>query len=185
MLRGRAVLTRPISRENNDEAVKLFETALALDPKAVDAHAWLSVALTVRVTDELSIDPDADLQRAERLADQALAASPDSALAHYAKGQVLRAQSRCRKAIPEFERAIALDPSRVPGLCPCRLVQVSDRLCGRSDSLFRAGNPPQPLWTRHCPMVRPAGSHAAAAGAYRPGARLARKANGENARLAF
>jgi adenylate cyclase len=114
MLRGRAVLTRPISRENNDEAVKLFESALALDPKEVDTHAWLSVALTVRVTDELSTDPDADLQRAERLADQALAASPDSALAHYAKGQVLRAQSRCREAIPEFERAIALDPSRVP-----------------------------------------------------------------------
>ena len=35
-------------------------------------------------------------------------------LAHYAKGQVLRAQSRCREAIPEFERAIALDRSRVP-----------------------------------------------------------------------
>jgi adenylate cyclase len=114
LLRGRAVLTRPISRENNDEAVKLFETALALDPKAVDAAAWLSVALTVRVTDELSTDPDADLQRARRLAEQALEASPDSALAHYAKGQVLRAQSRCREAIPEFERAIALDPSRVP-----------------------------------------------------------------------
>ena len=45
MLRGRAVLTRPISRENNDEAVNLFETALALDPHAVDAAAWLAVAL--------------------------------------------------------------------------------------------------------------------------------------------
>ena len=70
LLRGRAVLTRPITKENNDEAVKLFETALALDPKAVDAAAWLSVALTVRVTNELSTDPDADLQRAERLADR-------------------------------------------------------------------------------------------------------------------
>src|SRR5207253_10905795 len=104
MLRGRAVLTRPISRETNDEAIKLFETALALDPKAVDAAAWLAVALTVRVTDELSTAPEADLQRAERLVTQALEASPDSALAHYAKGQVLRAQSRCREAIPEFER---------------------------------------------------------------------------------
>jgi adenylate cyclase len=114
MLRGRAVLTRPISKENNDEAIKLFETALALDPKAVDAAAWLAVALTVRVTDELSSAPDVDLQRAERLVAQALEASPDSALAHYTKGQVLRAQSRCREAIPEFERAIALDRSRVP-----------------------------------------------------------------------
>ncbi len=114
LMRGRAVLTRPISRENNDEAVTLFETALALDPKAVDAAAWLAVALAVRVTDELSDFPDVDLQRAERLVAQALAASPNSAMAHYAKGQVLRIQSRCREAIPEFERSIALDRSRVP-----------------------------------------------------------------------
>jgi len=114
MLRGRAALTKPISKENNDEAVTLFETALALDPHAADAAAWLAVALAVRVTDELSDFPDVDLQRAERLTAQALAASPDSGLAHYAKGQVLRIQSRCQEAIPEFERAIALDPSRVP-----------------------------------------------------------------------
>ena len=113
-MRGRAVLTRPISRENNDEAVTSFETALALDPQSAEAAAWLAVALAVRVTDELSDFPDVDLQRAERLVAQALAASPNSALAHYAKGQVLRIQSRCREAIPEFERAIALDRSRVP-----------------------------------------------------------------------
>ena len=114
MLRGRAVLARPISRENSDEAVTLFETALALDPQAADAAAWLAVALTVRVIDELSAFPNVDLQRAERLAAQALAASPDSALAHHARGQVLRAQSRCKEAIPEFETAIALDRSRAP-----------------------------------------------------------------------
>ena len=114
LLRGRAMLTRPISRENNDEAVKFFETALALDPNAVDAAAWLAVALTVRVIDELSDFPDVDLRRAEQLVGQVLAASPDSALAHYAKGQVLRAESRCKEAIPEFERTIALDRSRVP-----------------------------------------------------------------------
>jgi len=45
---------------------------------------------------------------------QALAASPNSALAHYVKGQVLFAQSRCAEAIPEYERAISLDRSRAP-----------------------------------------------------------------------
>jgi tetratricopeptide (TPR) repeat protein len=80
----------------------------------VDAAAWLAVALTVRVIDELSDFPDVDLRRAEQLVGQVLAAAPDSALAHYAKGQVLRAESRCKEAIPEFERTIALDRSRVP-----------------------------------------------------------------------
>jgi adenylate cyclase len=115
MLRGRAMLSQgPISKENTDEAIKFFETALALDPKAAEAAAWLSIALTVRVIDELSDFPDVDLRRAERLAAEALAASPNIAPAHYAKGQVLRAESRCREAIPEYERAVALDRSRVP-----------------------------------------------------------------------
>jgi adenylate cyclase len=113
-LRGRAMMTNPVSRENYDEAEGYFEKALAIDPRSVDAAAWLAVALTVRVTDELSDSPDADLQRADRLAGQALAAAPNYGLAHYAKAQVLRAQSRCKEAIPEYETAIALDPSRVP-----------------------------------------------------------------------
>jgi adenylate cyclase len=113
ILRGRAALTTgPISKENSDEVVRLFETAVALDPQAVDAAAWLAVALTVRVTDEVSDFPDVDLRRAEQLAGQALADAPNSMIAHYAKGQVLRAQSRCKEAIPEYERAIALDSSR-------------------------------------------------------------------------
>jgi len=114
ILRGRAVLTRPISKENTEEAVALFEAALALDPNSADAAAWLAVALTVRVSDEFSDAPDADLQRAEQLAGLALAAAPNSALPHYARGQVLRAQSRFKEAIPEYETAIALDRSRAP-----------------------------------------------------------------------
>jgi tetratricopeptide (TPR) repeat protein len=94
--------------------VSLFETALALDPKAPDAAAWLAIVLAVRVFDELSDSPNVELQRAEKLAAQALAASPDSGIAHMAMGQVLRAGSRCREAIPEFEAAIAIDRSRAP-----------------------------------------------------------------------
>ena len=113
-LRGRAVLANPISRENYDQAQRLFEKALELDPRSVDAAAWLAVALTVRVSDELSDSAEADLRRAEELAGQALAESPNNMMAHYAKGQVLRAQSRCKEAIPEYEQAIALDRSRAP-----------------------------------------------------------------------
>jgi adenylate cyclase len=114
ILRGRAVLTRPISKENSNEAAALFEKALALDPQSADAATWLAATLAFGVTDEFSDDPDKDLHRAERLVAQALAASPDSALAHYVKGQVLFAQSRCGEAIPEYERAISLDRSRAP-----------------------------------------------------------------------
>jgi TolB-like protein/class 3 adenylate cyclase len=114
ILRGRAVLTGPISKENTNDAITLFENALALDPHAVDAAAWAAVTLALRVFDELSSSPDVDLKRAEQLAGEALAAAPASALAHYAKAQVLRAQSRCNEAVPEYQKVIALDRNRAP-----------------------------------------------------------------------
>ena len=114
IMRGRAELTKPISHETYDDAVRDFETSIALDPHVADAQAWLAIVLAVRVLDELSDFPSVDLRRAGELADQALAATPNSPLAHAAKGQVLRAEGRCAEAIPEYETSIALDRSRAP-----------------------------------------------------------------------
>ena len=47
---------------------------------------------------------------------QALAAAPRSAHAHYARGQVLRAQRRFAEAIPEYETVLAFDPNWVMAL---------------------------------------------------------------------
>jgi tetratricopeptide (TPR) repeat protein len=49
----------------------------------------------------------ADITRAQGLAGQAVAASPLTSLAHFAVGQVLRAQNRFEEAIPEYETALA------------------------------------------------------------------------------
>jgi len=61
------------------------------------------------VLDQLTDSAAADIARAETLAAQALAAAPRSALAHFAKGNVLRAQNRYAEAIPEYETVLALD----------------------------------------------------------------------------
>jgi tetratricopeptide (TPR) repeat protein len=47
--------------------------------------------------------------RAERLTERPLAASPRSSVAHFAKGQVLRAQDPYAAAIPEYQTVIALN----------------------------------------------------------------------------
>ena len=114
ILRGRAQLTRPISPENYNEAIGYFESALELDPQSAEAAAWLANLLAVRALDELTAFPNDDLHRARQLAAHALAAAPNNPMSHYARAQVLRAESRCAEAIPEYEAAVALDRSRAP-----------------------------------------------------------------------
>jgi len=114
IMRGRAQLSKPISPENYNEAIRQFEAALELDPQSVEASAWLATLLAVRALDELSHFPNDDLHRAKQLAAHALAAAPNNAMSHYARAQVLRAESRCAEAIPEYEAAISLDRSRAP-----------------------------------------------------------------------
>jgi len=109
VFRGRAVWAKSRTPDSFAEAVDLFERALALDPRSVEAQLWLVRALTGRVLDGLSSTAAADIARAEDLLGQAFAISPDTALAHYAKGNLLRAQRRYAEAIHEYETAIALD----------------------------------------------------------------------------
>jgi TolB-like protein/DNA-binding winged helix-turn-helix (wHTH) protein len=107
ILRGRAALLKPLSRDRYAEGISLFERALALDPRSAEVQSRLASALVGRVLDELSASAPADIARAEALIGQALVASPLSPLAHFAKGQLLRAKGRCDEAISEYETALA------------------------------------------------------------------------------
>ena len=116
ILRGRAVLFKPRTRDTRSEAINLFERALALDPRSVEAQSQLAMALAGRVLVNITDTAELDLSRAEGLAAQALLASPRSPLPHYAKGSVLRAQRRYAEAIPEYETVLALDRNYVSAL---------------------------------------------------------------------
>ncbi len=109
ILRGRAARLKPPSRANRAEQVLLFERALALDPASVAAQSWLAIELAARAVDLMTDTAAADIAHAAVLAEQALAASPRSSVAHFAKGQVLRAQHRHHEAILAYETVIALN----------------------------------------------------------------------------
>jgi adenylate cyclase len=109
ILRGRAANFRPPARDKYAEAISLFERALTLDPRSVEALSLLATALTARALDQMTDAAAADIASAEGLVGQALAASPRSPLAHYAKGNVLRARNQYQAALPEYETAIAFN----------------------------------------------------------------------------
>jgi adenylate cyclase len=111
ILRGRAALNKPRSRDSFAEAIGLFERGLALDPRSVEAQTRLALALVSRMSflDQPTDMAPADIARAEGLIGQALAVSPNSPLAHFAKGSLLRAQRQQAEALPEFEMAVASD----------------------------------------------------------------------------
>jgi adenylate cyclase len=113
ILRGRAASAKSPSRERRAEVIAMFERALALDRGCAEAQSRLANALAARVMDNMTDTPAADLERAEGLAEEALAAVPQSSLAHLAEGQVLRAQRRFAEAIPEYEAVLASDRNSV------------------------------------------------------------------------
>ena len=109
ILRGRAALSKPPSPDSYAEAIRLFEQALALDPRSVDAQSWLATALENRLVSQMTGTRRADITRSEGLIEQALAASPRHPQAHFAKGWALFRGGRPFEATPEFETAISFN----------------------------------------------------------------------------
>ena len=124
VLRGRAASAKPMTRANYAEVVDLFERALALDPRSVEAESRLAIALTARVLDQMTASTAADIARAETLIRRVTATAPLSPLTHFAKGQLLRVQRGYAEAIPEYEAAITLNRNWVNAfglLAECKL----------------------------------------------------------------
>jgi len=157
-LRGRAAANNSITRGSRAEAISMYERALALDPQYAAAQSGLAGALKGRAMDGMADSPAADIARAEGLANQALAAAPSSAGAHYAKGQVLRAQAqvlredrRCEEAIAEYQTAISLNRNLVfpmTALGWCKLLSGSPEMIPLVEQAIRLSprDPAIPIW---------------------------------------
>jgi adenylate cyclase len=150
ILRGRAATYKPPSPDSLSEAISLFERALALDPGSVEAQSYLATALVSRVLDFGGSSTDADISRAEGLAAKAVAASPRSALAHFAKAGVLRMQRRSAEAIPEYEAALALNRNWVTafaslGRCKIRIGPIEEGIAAQEQAIRLSPRDPN-IW---------------------------------------
>jgi TolB-like protein/Flp pilus assembly protein TadD len=161
ILRGRAALYNynGYTREGFAEAVNLFERALSLDPASVDTQALLAVALSDRVLDQMTVSVASDIERAERLIEEALIKSPHHALAHFAKGHVMRAQGRYDAAIPEYEIAIGTNRNWVAaiaalGLCKFLTGEIEEAIPAQEQAIRLSPRDPRlPNWYWRIGMV--------------------------------
>jgi TolB-like protein/Flp pilus assembly protein TadD len=113
VMRGNALWLQPVSRDRCDALQEMYTRALQLDDRLPAALNGLAHTLARRVLDGFSDAREDDLRHADDLVSRVLAANPNDALAHYIKGEILRANKHFDEAIAECETAIALDPIAV------------------------------------------------------------------------
>ena len=161
VLRGRAAFYHHegSTPERFAEAVRLFEAALTLDPSSVDAKALLALTLVGRVLEQMSDRVSADTQRADHLIQEALSTAPRHALAHFARGQLLRAQQRYEAAIPEYEAAVAVHRNWVlaianVGLCKFFAGHIEEAIPAQQQAIRLSPRDPRvPNWYWRIGMV--------------------------------
>jgi adenylate cyclase len=173
ILCGRAASNKGVTPDNLTEAVDLFEHALALDPRSGEAQGLLASTLTGRVLAGMTNSHAADIGRAEAPVEQALAASPRNTIAHYAKGQLLRAEGRCEEAIPEFEAVVASNRNSAGAFFALGVCKIQTGVYRGSDPAGGAGYPSQSLRSGRLQSVSCDWPSSFAAIAHRRGNRLA------------
>ncbi len=161
LLRGRAALDH---RDGSTpgrltDAINCFESALTFDPVSAAVKAYLGLALVTRALEQLSTSPKDDIERAEQLIEQALDASPRHAIAHFARGQLLRARGEYDAAIPEYEAAIAVSRNWVAalaslGMCKFFIGELDDTLRAQELAIRLSPRDPRiPNWYWRIGMV--------------------------------
>ncbi len=111
VIRARALVYRPAAIAIREEARRLFERALEIDPGSIDAKVYLAGLLVTTIKVGWSNSVQQDQARAEQLLVEVLERDVNSATAHDQLGELRRFQNRLAEAQIEFETAIALDPN--------------------------------------------------------------------------
>lgn len=107
--RGKALLHKGWTSDGVPQARAIFERALTLDPKNVDAMVWMAGADLILGASYLDDATSEHFAVAEATSIRALSLAPNHAYAHLVLGCALICTNRATQGIAEFERALALD----------------------------------------------------------------------------
>lgn len=115
-MRGWVMWLRPFSVETRQEAARLFERALEIDPHSIDAKIGTATILTSTVGLGLSRAPQLDAMRAEQLLLEVIAEDANNSRAHEILGTLRRIQNRLDESRIEFEMAVGFDRNNAHAL---------------------------------------------------------------------
>ena len=124
LIRGWAVLIRPVSAGTLQEAQQVFERVLEIAPGSVAARIGVAHALSANIGCGWSASPREDELRAERLLLEAIECDATSFRARHALGLLRRLQNRLDESRIELETAIALVPNYAPASCQLGMTVV-------------------------------------------------------------
>jgi adenylate cyclase len=102
-------LSNSFNKSAWNDAIKLFERALTLDPQNMTALTALAVALDTRADNHWSEDPAGDIARADELISAAMALQPEDTWVHWAKARLFASKQQWRSALTEDEMSITDD----------------------------------------------------------------------------
>jgi TolB-like protein/tetratricopeptide (TPR) repeat protein len=108
-MQGWALINSVDDKDKYNDGMKLFERAVALDPKNVQAMTGLATVLQWRAYNGWSEDWDRDFGRAAGLTKRALALQPENSMLRVANAEDLAQKDQWRAALGEVETAIAHD----------------------------------------------------------------------------
>jgi len=111
VLRGRALLSRGLTRSGNAQARDLFERAIALDPNYAPAYVGLGQVNMAASNTGWTEDPVEARERAEKLAQKAIALDDLNSSAYALLGAVAVHFGDYDRALDELKRAIDLNGS--------------------------------------------------------------------------
>jgi TolB-like protein len=108
-MRGWALMNQPFSADNARKARHLFEAALRLDERNVDALVGLADTHIRDVLNFLSENPTEQMRLAEVAVSNAMTFAPNNALAYFARGTLFYALRAPDQALRYYELAIGLN----------------------------------------------------------------------------
>jgi adenylate cyclase len=133
-MRAWSVLNQPYSREQLEQSRSLFEQALHIDAGLPKALVGLSQTLATEVNYRWSAAPEEALVRATSAVNRVLSAYPEDAMAHFVKGEILRAGGKeFESAISEYNAAILINPSLAPAYASLGNTEIR---AGRAQEAF-------------------------------------------------